>query len=104
MLRIKVDGVVEEILYMGEKSCKFIISDDKEGSPKDSTDKGLVCTITKGNIKLADKLVAGEKFNFIGEIKAYKKKTEKGLLIQNVFYINEIEKNKKGESNLDKNQ
>ncbi|HCW04038.1 MAG TPA: hypothetical protein DGK91_05585 [Clostridium sp.] len=82
MIEFNVSGTVLEVLFTGEKSCKFIVGNDK-GS--------IVGTITASRIKLAEKIKQGNKFNFKGYISAYSKQRNGKVFVENTYYITDIE-------------
>lgn len=83
MIKAEVEGKVKEIIYKSDKSCKFVISKEE---------KEILCTITSRVINLADTIKEGQSYKVIGTIKAFTKVSDKGKFIDNVFYIDEIEK------------
>lgn len=90
MNNLEVIGTLTEILYKGERSCKFIIKE--EGAE-------LLGTITSRNIDLADSLEVGQVYKFKGNLAAYRKMKGELVLIENTFYAMEIkEYNNKGEN------
>lgn len=82
MIKVEIKGLIEEIIYKSDKSCKFLVTD---GCSQ------LLSTITNRNIELTHQIAEGEKYKFSGEISAYTKTNDKGKFIDNVFYVNEVE-------------
>jgi hypothetical protein len=82
MIEVNIRGIVTEICWKGEKSCKFIIENEQ---------KSLLCTITRRRMHLADRIVVGEEYNFIGDISAFRKNRDTCTIIENTFFITAIE-------------
>lgn len=83
MLSINATGEITEVLFKGNKSCKFMVRFDN---------KKLVATITNKRIELADRIEVGELYKIKGNVDAYFKDTDKGIFVDNVFYIDDLEK------------
>jgi len=83
MIEINIIGTVKEILWKGERSCKLLI---------ENSNGELTGTITRARIELADKIIPGKVYNFIGDIAAYRKGMNNGgTYIENTFYILDLE-------------
>lgn len=81
MIKLELQGIVKEIVYKGEKSCKFLLN---------SNERDLLCTITNNNIKLVDYVRENESIKIRAQINAFTRFKGEFRFIDNVCYVNEI--------------
>lgn len=81
MLKMELEGIVKEIVFRSEYSCKFLLS---------KNDRVILCTITKSNIKLADYVKEDEPIKINAQINAHIRFKNEQRYVDNVCYVNEI--------------
>lgn len=82
MINININGTVEKIVWKGERSCTFIIANDIGK---------LLGVITMSKLKLVDKVIEGQEYNFIGDIALHKRDSDTNTYYDNSFYVNDID-------------
>ena len=81
MVKMELEGIVKEIVFRSEYSCKFLLS---------KNDRLILCTITKSNIKLADYIKEDEPIKINAQMNAYIRFKDERRFVENVCYVNEI--------------
>lgn len=83
MLKVSIKGILKEIVFKSDKSCKFII-ENEAGE--------LLCTLTIRRISIVNELEKGKEYSLDGYINLYRKvtKVNQKHIEENVFYVDEI--------------